>query len=93
MKHIQFQLKLPLNAAEASAISCVFIANQTQSRIIVCPTVSGRTAYLLNWLRPVNPIIAVTTKIRTERILRTQRGVIALLYKGAATPYTLLLRI
>ncbi|XP_026737558.1 pyruvate kinase-like [Trichoplusia ni] len=77
------QLKMPLNAAEACAVSCTFIANQTKSRIIVCPTVNGRTTYLLNWLRPPHVIIAVTTKIRTVRILCTQRSVIALLYKGA----------
>ncbi|CAH0605873.1 unnamed protein product [Chrysodeixis includens] len=78
------QLKMPLNAAEACAVSCALVANENHVRVIVCPTVTGRTAYLLNWLRPINIIIAVTTKIRTMRLLNTQRSVIALLYKGTA---------
>uniref|UniRef100_A0A2A4JCP4 Pyruvate kinase n=1 Tax=Heliothis virescens TaxID=7102 RepID=A0A2A4JCP4_HELVI len=76
------QIKMPVNAAEASAVSCAVVANQTNARLIIVPTVTGRTAYLLNWLRPNSIVIAVSTKIRTIRLLKTFRSVIPLLYKG-----------
>ncbi|XP_021187409.3 pyruvate kinase [Helicoverpa armigera] len=77
------QIKMPVNAAEASAVSCAVVANQTNARLIIVPTVTGRTAYLLNWLRPNSIVIGVSTKIRTIRLLKTFRSVIPLLYKGS----------
>ncbi|KAJ8727533.1 hypothetical protein PYW07_001652 [Mythimna separata] len=76
------QARMPVNAAEASAISCAVAANQTNARIIILPTVSGRTAYLLNCLRPNSIVIGVSTKIKTIRLLKICRGVVPLLYKG-----------
>ncbi|CAH1647101.1 unnamed protein product [Spodoptera littoralis] len=74
--------KMPLNAAEACALSCVEIANQTKARLIIVPTVSGGTVALITWFRPNSTILAVSTTTRTVRRLKTLRGVIPLLYKG-----------
>lgn len=73
---------MPVNAAEACAISCATVANQTNARLIIVPTVSGRTAYLLNWMRPNSTVIAVSTKMTTIKLLKTFRSVVPLYYKG-----------
>ncbi|CAH1647100.1 unnamed protein product [Spodoptera littoralis] len=78
------QIKMPVNAAEACAISCATVANQTNARLIIVPTVSGRTAYVLNWLRPNSTIIAVSTKTSTIKLLKTFRSVVPLYYKGGS---------
>lgn len=78
------QIKMPVNAAEACAISCATVANQTNARLIIVPTVSGRTAYLLNWMRPNSTVIAVSTKMTTIKLLKTFRSVVPLYYKGGS---------
>ncbi|XP_075971967.1 pyruvate kinase-like [Anticarsia gemmatalis] len=76
------EIKSPVNAAMGAVMSCALLANETQARLIICPTVSGRTLYYLNWLRPYCMIIAVTTKINTFRTLQIYRGVYPIIYKG-----------
>ncbi|KAF9407312.1 hypothetical protein HW555_012617 [Spodoptera exigua] len=75
--------KMPLNAAEACAMSCVVAANQTKAHFIIVPTVSGRTVALLSLFRPNSSVITVSTTTRTVRRLKAIRSVIPLLYKGA----------
>lgn len=76
------QIKMPVNAAEAAVISCVTAANQTNSRVIIVPTVSGKTIRLLHWLRPSSIVITISTNIRVLRHLRNYRSVMPILYKG-----------
>lgn len=73
---------MPVNAAEASALSCAAVANQTNSRVIVLPTVTSRTAKVLLYLRPCCIIITVSNSTRTTRLLNTYRCVVPLMYKG-----------
>lgn len=74
---------MPVNAAEASALSCAIVANQCNARVVVIPTVTGRTAKILMWLRPSCLIITVSTKKGTTRLLQTHRCVVPLIYKGS----------
>ncbi|XP_045447153.1 pyruvate kinase-like [Melitaea cinxia] len=76
------EIKMPVNAAEAAVISCVTAANQTNSRVIIVPTVSGKTIRLLHWLRPSSIVITISTNIRVLRHLRNYRSVMPILYKG-----------
>ncbi|XP_061710875.1 uncharacterized protein LOC133520458 isoform X3 [Cydia pomonella] len=41
------QYLMPVNAAEASVMSCVALANQSNAQVIILPTVTGRTAKAL----------------------------------------------
>ncbi|XP_049870335.1 uncharacterized protein LOC126369815 [Pectinophora gossypiella] len=74
--------KLPVNAAEAAAISCVAVANQTKARIIIIPTVSGRTPRVLLWLQPTCIVITVSTMQNVTRRLFTCRNIVPLVYKS-----------
>nr|XP_034830062.1 pyruvate kinase-like [Maniola hyperantus] len=76
------EVKMPINAAEATAISCVTVANQTNARVIIIPTVSGRTLRSLQLMRPSSLIIAVSSNIQVTRHLISYRGVFPLLYNG-----------
>ncbi|XP_030028776.1 pyruvate kinase [Manduca sexta] len=78
------EMKMPLNAAEASVMACATAANQTKSRVIVLPTVTGRTARSLLWLKPCCIIIAVSERTRTTRLLSSYRCVVPLLYHAQA---------
>lgn len=73
---------MPVNAAEATALSCVTVANQCNARVVVIPTVTGRTANTLMWLRPSCLVITVSTKTAATRLLQSYRCVVPLLYKG-----------
>ncbi|VVD01349.1 unnamed protein product [Leptidea sinapis] len=75
------QVKMPINAAEAAVISCAMVANLSKARVIVIPTVSGKTMKALHWMRPSALIITVSTKLSIIRLLHTYRGVMPLMYK------------
>ncbi|CAH2243260.1 jg16099 [Pararge aegeria aegeria] len=81
-KRIIDEFKMPINAAEATAISCVTIANQTNARVIIIPTVSGKTLRCLNWMRPSSLIITVSTNVQVTRRLIAYRSIMPLLYTG-----------
>ncbi|KOB68931.1 Pyruvate kinase [Operophtera brumata] len=49
---ILMEIKMPINAAEASALSCMTVANQCNASVVVIPTVTGQTAKTLMWLQP-----------------------------------------
>lgn len=66
----------------AAMISCVMLANETQAQMIIIPTVSGRTVYYLNSLRIGCLVLAVTTNIRSFRLMQIKRGAVPLLYNG-----------
>ncbi|CAB3257828.1 unnamed protein product [Arctia plantaginis] len=75
---------VPLNAAMAAVTSCVMLVNETQAQMIIIPTVSGRTVYHLNSLRIGCLVLAVTTNIRSFRLMQIKRAVIPLLYNGSS---------
>nr|XP_026496956.1 pyruvate kinase-like [Vanessa tameamea] len=76
------EIKMPVNAAEAAAMSCVTIANHTNARVIIIPTVSGKTIRFLHWLRPSCLIITINTDVRVMRYLRIYRSIMPLMYNG-----------
>nr|XP_021208975.2 pyruvate kinase isoform X3 [Bombyx mori] len=80
------KLKIPTNAAEAAALACVALANHTNAGAIILPTVSGRTAKSLLWIRPNCVVITVSNKTSTIRLLSTYRCVVSLMYND--TPHT-----
>ncbi|WP_461247773.1 pyruvate kinase [Treponema sp. R6D11] len=55
--------------------SGVEIATAVKAKAIVTPTQSGNTARILSVFRPDEPILAVTTEARTERIMQLYWGV------------------
>ncbi|XP_050667605.1 pyruvate kinase-like isoform X2 [Leptidea sinapis] len=67
------EVKMPINAAEAAVISCAMVANLSKARVIVIPTVSGKTMKALHWMRPSALIITVSTKLSIIRLLHTYR--------------------
>ncbi|CAK1546215.1 unnamed protein product [Leptosia nina] len=75
------EVKIPCNAAEAAMLSCSLVANQTNARIIIMPTVSGKTIKALHLMRPSCIVIAVSTRIHVFRLLHTYRSVMPLMYK------------
>ncbi|XP_052740758.1 uncharacterized protein LOC112047773 [Bicyclus anynana] len=82
-KRIIEEVKMPVNAAEATAMSCVAVANQTNARVIIVPTVTGKTLRYLLWMRPSCLIITVSTDIHITRYLISYRSVMPLLYTGS----------
>ncbi|XP_041970745.1 pyruvate kinase-like [Aricia agestis] len=76
------EVKVPVNAAEAAVIACVMAARQTNSRVIILPTVSGATVRILNWIRPPCLVIAISSDVRTTRRLHIYRGVTPLLFSS-----------
>ncbi|XP_045766173.1 uncharacterized protein LOC123867900 [Maniola jurtina] len=81
-KRIIDEVKMPINAAEATAMSCATVAIQTNARVIIIPTVSGRTLRLLQLMRPSCLMIAVSSDGQVIRHLISYRGVFPLLYNG-----------
>ncbi|XP_026322283.1 pyruvate kinase-like [Hyposmocoma kahamanoa] len=76
------EIKVPVNNAEAALMSAAMVANIIDARVIIMPTVSGRTAKALLWLRPSALIITVSTNPRTTRFLFTYRNIIPLMFTG-----------
>ncbi|KAJ0178691.1 hypothetical protein K1T71_005466 [Dendrolimus kikuchii] len=74
------ETKMPINAAEAAAMSCALAANQTSARVIVLPTVTGKTAKGLMRYRPNCIVLTVSNKPSTTRLLMTYRCVVPLTY-------------
>ncbi|XP_063377318.1 uncharacterized protein LOC134664545 [Cydia fagiglandana] len=76
------QYLLPVNAAEASVMSCVALANQSNAQVIILPTVTGRTAKALFQIRPCCLVLAVCTNVRVTRMLQLYNSMVPLLYSG-----------
>ncbi|CAH0407390.1 unnamed protein product [Chilo suppressalis] len=74
------EIKLPLNAAEASMLACVIAAYQCQAGAIIIPTVSGTTARTLLRMNPDCLIITVCKHIRVNRLLKSCKNVVPLVY-------------
>ncbi|MBD3169179.1 MAG: pyruvate kinase [candidate division Zixibacteria bacterium] len=60
-------------------LSAVKIAQNTQSKLILTPTRTGRTARLVSRFRPAVPVIALTDDPQVERELHLSFGVIPLM--------------
>ncbi|XP_038223229.1 uncharacterized protein LOC119840613 [Zerene cesonia] len=75
------EAKSPINAAEAAVMSCALVANQTKSRVIIVPTVTGKTLKALHRMRPACLVISLSKKISVLRLLHTYRSVMPLMYK------------
>ncbi|CAG4916605.1 unnamed protein product [Colias eurytheme] len=75
------EAKSPTNAAEAAVLSCALVANQTNSRVIIVPTVTGKTLKALHRMRPACLVISLSKKISVLRLLHTYRSVVPLMYK------------
>lgn len=73
---------MPVNNAEATAMATAMVANEIGARVIILPTISGRTAKALLWLRPSALIITISRNPKTTRYLFTHRNVIPLMYAG-----------
>ncbi|XP_063532818.1 pyruvate kinase-like [Cydia strobilella] len=76
------QYLMPVNAAEASVMSCVALANQSNAQVIILPTVTGRTAKALCQIRPCCLVLAVCTNVRVTRMLQLYKCMVPLLYSG-----------
>ncbi|KAM3967340.1 uncharacterized protein ACR2FA_011681 [Aphomia sociella] len=76
------ELKPPINAAQACVLTCAMVANQTNTRVVIIPTVTGQTAKALLWMTPSCLVITVSSKTRVTRLLHTYRCVIPLKYTG-----------
>lgn len=73
---------MPVNAAEAAVIGCVAAAIQTGSRVIILPTVTGKTVRTLFWLRPPCLVLTVSRNTTVIRLLKTYGWVLPLKYPG-----------
>ncbi|XP_047983996.1 pyruvate kinase-like [Leguminivora glycinivorella] len=76
------QYLMPVNAAEASVMACIALANQANAQVIILPTVTGRTAKALIQVRPCCLVLAVCTNVRVTRMLQLYKSMVPLLYSG-----------
>lgn len=65
---------------KAICVSAVELAIRSRAAVIICLTMSGRTAMILSQVRPSCPIVAVTRECHTARQLRFWRGIRAMHY-------------
>ncbi|XP_064292150.1 pyruvate kinase-like isoform X1 [Plodia interpunctella] len=73
--------KEPVNAAEAAALGCAISTWQTDAKIIIVLTVSGKSAILLAHLCPKVVVMTVSADPATARKLLLYRGILPLVYK------------
>ncbi|XP_013170917.1 PREDICTED: pyruvate kinase-like isoform X2 [Papilio xuthus] len=74
------ELKMPVNAAEACCQACALVARQTQSKVVIVPTVSGKTARCLSHIAPDVTIFTITSNPVTARKLQLYRGILSIIY-------------
>ncbi|XP_013138681.1 PREDICTED: pyruvate kinase-like [Papilio polytes] len=76
------ELKMPVNAAEACCQACALVARQTKSKVIIVPTVSGKTARCLSHIAPEVTIFTITSNPATARKLQLYRGILSIIYNA-----------
>ena len=74
-----------LAVEDAITSSAAMIAEQLQSKAIVCYTVSGATALRMSRQRPTSKILVLTPSIKTARYLSLNFGITARVVESAKT--------
>ncbi|CAH0605875.1 unnamed protein product [Chrysodeixis includens] len=75
-----YEYKMPLNAAEAAVLGAVLMAQQTKARVLIVPTVSGKTVRQVIHMCQDLYIIAITTTALRANQLQLFRGVFPIIY-------------
>ncbi|XP_030028352.1 pyruvate kinase [Manduca sexta] len=78
---ISMEFKMPVNAAEACILSCALLARQSNSLVVIVPTVTGRTAKQLTRIAPQSIILTVSSNPVVARQLQFYRGIIPIIYE------------
>ncbi|XP_068631429.1 pyruvate kinase-like [Battus philenor] len=74
------EIRMPVNAAEACCLACALAAKQSNSRVILVPTVTGSTARILSHIAPEVIILTISSNSFVARKLQLLRGIIPLIY-------------
>ncbi|XP_068631427.1 pyruvate kinase-like [Battus philenor] len=74
------EVKMPVNAAEAACLACALAAKQSDTKVIIVPTVSGDTPRRLTQVAPEAVILTVTSNSATARKLQLFRGIISIIF-------------
>lgn len=69
-----------MNAAEAAVLAAILLAQQTKSKVIIVPTVSGKTVRQVVHMCQDLFVIAITSTPLRAKQLQLYRGVLAIIY-------------
>ncbi|XP_052756024.1 uncharacterized protein LOC113515592 [Galleria mellonella] len=77
---MSMEFKTPVNAAEACILSCALLVKQSESQVVILPTVTGRTAIQLAHIAPEAIILTLSSNPIVARKLQLYRGIIPIIY-------------